>query len=228
MKTSTKIFILSSAITFLFLSVGIVLMISMVATGGEVTATGSAPGEMDFEASAFQYYDIYADDSDISIELGNFSYDPIETYVEMCSVLGSADVTGITGGCGDKRGTQVLVGIITIGVQDEGQAVLLLEGTGDVTIVQQSVAKTGGIIALLCVGCCLGPIMALLSGLKSMKADPNNAVYLVEQNPPTKLDDSFEQEAAIQTANYPTSSDVPKDTPEAPQDTAQKIDSAWD
>ena len=64
-----------SAISFLFLSAGTVLMISTSTSGGKATATGSAPGEMDFEASAFQCYDIYADDSDISIELGNFSYD---------------------------------------------------------------------------------------------------------------------------------------------------------
>ena len=68
MKTSTKIFILSSALSFLFLSAGTVLMISTSTSGGKATATGSAPGGMDFEASAFQCYDIYADDRDISID----------------------------------------------------------------------------------------------------------------------------------------------------------------
>ena len=183
MKTSTKVFILSSAISFLFLSVGTVLMISTATSGGKVTATGSAPGEMDFEASAFQYYDIYADDSNISIELGNFSYDSNDTRIDMCSVLGSDNVAGITGQCGEKSEGQVMVGSITIGLQDEGKVILLLEGTGDVTIVQQSVAGTGGIIGLLCVGCCLGPIAALLSGLKSMKAAPSKDVYLVEPAP---------------------------------------------
>ena len=47
---------------------GTVLMISTATSGGKVTATGSASGGMDFEASAFQCYDIYADHRDISID----------------------------------------------------------------------------------------------------------------------------------------------------------------
>ncbi len=228
MKTSTKIFILSSAISFLFLSVGTVLMFSSVTSGGKVTATGSAPGEMDFEGSAFQYYDIYADDSDISIEFGNFSYDPNDTRIDMCSVLGSDKVTGITGQCGEKREGQVMVGCIAIGLQDEGKAILLLEGTGDVTIVQQSVAETGGIIGLLCVGCCLGPIAALFSGLKSMKADPNQDVYLVEQTPTSTPLGIQEQHNSTHKANYPTSPDTPNAASETLDEATQKTKSTWD
>ena len=205
-----------------------VLVISTATSGGKVTATGSAPGEMDFQASAFQYYDIYADDSNISIELGNFSYDSNDTRIDMCSVLGSNNVAGITGQCGEKREGQVMVGCITIGLQDEGEAILLLEGTGDVTIVQQSVAGTGGIIGLLCVGCCLGPIAALLSGLKSMKADPVKDVYVVEQTPPSTQLGIDEQVNPTHKANYPTSPDVSNAVPETQDEALQKTKSVWD
>ena len=228
MKTSTKIFIFSSAISFLFISVGTVLLFSLANGGGEVTASGSAPGEINFEASAFQYYDIYADDSDISIELGDFRYDASETYVDMCSVLGSDNVTGITGDCGQKRGEQVLVGSITIGFEDEGQAVLLLDGTGDVTIVQQSVTETGGIIGLLCVGCCFGPIIVLLSGLQSMKAVPTNNVYLVEQTLPSTPPSTYEQEHSARKAENTALSEIQNSTPEISQEPKQKTKSFWD
>ena len=205
-----------------------VLMLSTATSGGKVTATGNAPGEMDFGAAAFQYYDIYAEDSDISIELGNFSYDSEETHIDMCSILGSDNVAGITGQCGEKREGQVMVGSITIGLQDEGKVILLLEGTGDVTIVQQSVAETGGIIGLLCIGCCLGPIAALISGLKSMKADPTKDVYLVQQAPHHTPQGTQEQNNSTHKANYPTSPDMPNAASETPDEATQKTKSVWD
>tara|TARA_B110000444_G_C18852086_1_gene606745 strand:+ start:26124 stop:26789 length:666 start_codon:yes stop_codon:yes gene_type:complete len=219
MKTSTKVFIISMGLTFLCSTVGLVLSFSTIMGGGETVATQTAPGELQFEATSFGNYDIYAEDSEIHVVLGNFSYASRQTFLEMCSLLGNENVTLMTGECGTLRGNQTLVGSLVVGDDDVGTVLLNLNGTGEVSIVKVSDARLLMNMSFLCFGCCLGPVIVLISGITAFKSSSKTDVSLVEQSLPEHLDESVEDLMPDHKAMYPTSTDRPNEKGDEHSDT---------
>ena len=162
MKTSMKIFIGSIVFSLIFLVLGTVLAFgSTNSDSGEVVVVGGSPNDLIFQSSTLSYQrDIYAENPDTTIKLGDFSYDTSFTYLEMCKE--DPKVSGITGDCGSFRGGNQFIGTLTIGAGDGGNTILETSGTGQVEIVATTVASVGmKQLLLICTGCCFGPIMAL-------------------------------------------------------------------
>lgn len=199
MKLSMKIFIVSSALSFLLSSIGIVMLVSFASEEENIAVTGSAPGELSFEGSTFQYYDIYAEDAEISIELGNFSYDSRYTYVKMCTVENEQ-----VPACGSMKGSQTFVGTLTVGGGDNGIIVLNLEGSGEVSIVETSVGSIAGIMLLLCGGCCFFPLLVLISAIKAFSGDSEKQVVVVEQDSETEQSEPEDDVLESHKTNFPT------------------------
>lgn len=177
MKTSMKIFIGSIVFSLIFLVLGTVLAFgSTNSDSGEVVVVGEAPNDLIFQSSTLSYYDIYAENPDTTIKLGDFSYDTSFTYLEMCKE--DPKVSGITGDCGSFRGGNQFIGTLTIGAGDGGNTILETSGTGQVEIVATTVASVGSSLLLICTGCCFGPIIALVSGIKAFKNDDGNNVII--------------------------------------------------
>jgi hypothetical protein len=191
MKNSMKVFIAAITATIILSIVGVIMFVEVAGEDGETIASGTAPGTLSFEASTLQYYEIYAEDSDVSIELGDFNHDPEFTFLDMCNT--NSETSGITGNCGTIKGSKTMVGSLTIGAGDGGTAILELEGTGEVIIVETSLASIFGILVALCSGCCLAPLIALISGLKAFKNNPSTQVIVIEQTPQSKTYDGVNQ-----------------------------------
>jgi hypothetical protein len=191
MKNSMKVFIAAITATIILSIVGVIMFVEVAGEDGETIASGTAPGTLSFEASTLQYYEIYAEDSDVSIELGDFNHDPEFTFIDMCNT--NNETSGITGNCGTIKGSKTMVGSLTIGAGDGGTAILELEGTGEVIIVETSLASIFGILVALCSGCCLAPLIALISGLKAFKNNPSTQVIVIEQTPQSKTYDGVNQ-----------------------------------
>ena len=173
-----KFFIGSVVISFVMLGIGIFLMFDAASSdAGEVVAVGDAPDNLVFESSTLNYYDIYAENSDTTIKFGDFSYDSEYTHLEMCK--DDPRVSGITGDCGTFRGGSQFIGSLTIGAGDGGNTILETTGSGQVEIVATPVASVGGAVLALCTGCCFGPILAIVSGLKAFKSDRSREVFVL-------------------------------------------------
>lgn len=177
MKTSMKIFIGSVVLSLIMLVLGTFLIFGSLDTdSGEVVVVDEAPNDLVFQSSSLSYYDIYAENPDTIIEFGNFSYDSEFTYLEMCK--DNPKASGITGDCGTYRGGNQFIGSLTIGASDGGNTILKTSGSGQVEIVATPVASVGGAILSFCTGCCFGPIVALVSGIKAFKNDSGNQVII--------------------------------------------------
>ena len=177
MKTSMKIFIGSIVLSLIMLVLGTFLIFSGTdSDSGEVVVVGEAPNDLVFQSSTLSYYDIYAENPNTTIEFGDFSYDSSFTYLEMCK--DDPKVSGITGGCDTYRGGNQFIGSLTIGASDGGDTILETYGSGQVEIVATTVASVGSALVLFCTGCCFGPIVALMSGIKAFKNDSGNNVII--------------------------------------------------
>jgi|MEHZ01.6.fsa_nt_MEHZ011621746.1_5 hypothetical protein len=180
MKTSMKIFISSIVLSLIMLTLGTYLIVGSIdSESGEVVVVGEAPGDLVFQSSTLTYYDIYAEGPDTTIELGDFSYDSDFTYLEMCK--DDAKATGITGDCGTYRAGNQFIGSLTIGASDGGNTILETSGSGQVEIVATPVAAVGSALLVFCTGCCFGPLVALVSGIKAFKNERGYQVII--QNP---------------------------------------------
>ena len=170
-----KIFIGSIGLSLIMLAIGTYLVFATT-DGGEVVVVDEAPNDLVFQSSTLSYYDIYAENPDTIIEFGDFSYDSDFTYLEMCK--DDSKASGITGDCGTFRGGNQFIGSLTIGASDGGNTILETSGSGQVEIVATPVASVGGSVVVFCIGCCFGPIVALVSGIKAFNNDSGDNVII--------------------------------------------------
>ncbi len=130
------------------------------------SVTGDASESITFEGEWDKFYDIYAEDQDIAIFFETSqTHDPDYTYLLRCGV-DTGSTIGISGDCGDRRRDLYLVGDFTVEASGAGDVTFTFDGTGEVMIVQSGIASSFGSLALMCLGCCLCPVLMILSGVK--------------------------------------------------------------
>lgn len=220
------VLICSIAGFFLFGGIGAFAVVS--STQGEVLVTGDASESITFEGEWDKFYDIYAEDQDIAIFFETSqTHDPDYTYLLRCGVDAGSTI-GISGDCGDRRGDLYLVGDFTVEASGAGDVTFTFDGTGEVMIVQSGIASSFGSLALMCLGCCLCPVLMILSGVKLGKGKTQNVVVIGGDS--FGYQQTLPQQAlpqqAVQSYSFSTETveqSYPQSTP-----TQQKDFSAWD
>lgn len=170
--------VLISSIAGFFLFGGIGAFAVVSTTQGEVLVEGDASESLTFKGEWDKYYDIYAEDRNIIITFETSqTHDPDFTYLLRCGVDDDSAI-GISGDCGDSRGSQYLVADFTVEATGVGDVTFNFEGTGEVVIVQSGLGGTLGSLTLVCLGCCLCPILIIISGVMLGKGKTQDVVVL--------------------------------------------------
>jgi len=161
---------------FLFGGIGAFAVVS--SAQGEVLVTGDASETLTFEGEWDKFYDIYAEDKDIVITFETSqTHDPDYTYLLRCGVDAESTI-GVSGDCGDLRGNHYLVADFTVEATGVGDVTFAFDGTGEVIIVESGIGGAFGSLAVLCLGCCLCPVLMIVSGVKLSKGKTQNVVVI--------------------------------------------------
>ena len=160
--------LIGSVIAFFVL--GGIGMFGILTLDGEVIAQGDASEDLVFDADWANYYDIYAEDKDIEITFETSeAHDADVTYLQRCGEGSDGDI-GITADCMDKRqGTYLVADFST--VEDVGEVTLSFDGTGEVMVVEAGMFEVFSWLGVVCFGCCLSPILAIIAGVKLYKGN---------------------------------------------------------
>jgi len=98
-------------------------------------------------------------------------------YLQRCGVDNNS-IIGMSGDCGDLRENHYLVADFTVEASGVGDVTLTFDGTGEVMIVQSGMGGALGSIVLLCLGCCLSPVLIIVSGVKLAKGEGQNVILV--------------------------------------------------
>jgi hypothetical protein len=170
--------VLICSISGFFLLGGLGSYAILSSTQGEVLMTGDASESLTFKGEWTQFYDIYAEDKDIEITfVTSETHDPDLTYILRCGV-DDDDMIGVSNDCGNLRENYYLVAAFTVEAGGVGDVTLTFDGTGSVMIVQSSVGLAFGSLALMCLGCCLCPLLIIFSGVKLGKGKSQNVIIM--------------------------------------------------